>query len=90
MKKAIYIVKYSRGAWDDYEEVDVFVTESKSKAEKYRAKFNRILKKWKTHYSKYEDESLGWIKDEYEEHYFMRWYSLREVNGCYIKEIEQR
>ena len=89
----IYLVKYYGGEYEDAYERIIFATKSKTKASKYTAKFNRILKKWKQHYTQYEDKRYGimpWLKDDYVEKYFHRWSQLRDITNCYYKEIEIR
>ena len=78
----IYIVMYSEGSYDDYRENIVFATENKNTASKYVRKFNRILKKWKKHYSQYETTKCGfrWIDDDFIDPYYNRWYSLSKFN----------
>jgi len=84
----MYVVMYSEGQYEEYREIIVFVTKSKSKAEKYQARFNRIMRKWYDYYSQYETRSK-WIADEHLQH-FDRWFFLRELNDCFIKEVEER
>jgi hypothetical protein len=88
----IYLVKYYGGSYDDNYTVNIFATSSKSKATKYRAKFNRILKKWKAYYSQYETNKLGfnWIDDSYVDNYYNRWSFLSRINMCYYEEVEVR
>jgi hypothetical protein len=89
----IYLVKYSGGSYDDYYNVIVFATTKKSKATKYCAKFNRILKKWKEYYSQYEEDKYGWkwiYKEEYINQYFNRWYKLKNINKCNYEKIPVR
>ena len=65
--KKIYLVKYYGGSYESSYEHIIFATISKSKATKYTAKFNRILKKWKQHYAQYEENKFGimpWLKDK--------------------------
>jgi hypothetical protein len=87
--KIIYIVTYSTGEYDDYNENDIFATFDKIKAIKYVRRFNLLKDKWCKHYSKYNGD-YRWIKDEYVEKYFYRWYIFHELNNCFIKEIEVR
>lgn len=84
----MYIVKYSAGEWDDYYQVNIFVTADKELAEKYVEKFNSILKKWKDYFSQFVDE-YGLFKEEYEEMYD-RYYVITKVDICYYNEIEFR
>jgi hypothetical protein len=90
--KKMFIVKYSFGSYEDHHVVIIFATTKKSTATKYVTKFNRILKKWKKHYSQYEqnDTGLNWIKEEYIEKYFDRWHCLRNINRCYYEEVPLR
>ena len=91
-KNKIYIVKYYGGSYEDFYETIIFATNSKSKAYKYRARFNRILKKWKKHYSQYETRNVGlfrWLGDEHIK-YYNRWSSLSRVTQCNVQELELR
>lgn len=86
----IYIVGYN---YTNYEgEEIIFCTTSKSKADKWRRKFNRILKKWREYYSQYEEKqgSLNWIKDEYVETKFGRWHKLHDIYEAFAWEVELR
>lgn len=92
----IYIVSYSSGDYEDYSNKIIFATMSKSKATKYVTRFNKILKKWKDYYKIYEEKKiwsnklLTWIKDEYVEKHYDRWYMLQNINKCRYIEIELR
>lgn len=49
------------------------------------------LKKWKEYYKQFEDDSsFKWLKDEFVEAHFKRWYSLRNITKCYYDEIDVR
>ena len=92
-KDKIYIVKYYGGSYEDYYETIIFATTSKSKAYKYRARFNRILKKWKKHYSQYETRNMAgmfWIGEEFVNKYYTRWSSLNRYTQCNVQEVELR
>lgn len=88
----IYIVKYSAGQYDSYDEVTIFATTKKSIATKYVTKFNRLLKKMKEYYSQFETNEMGiiWIKEEHAERHFERWYQMNRINRCYHEEISLR
>ena len=86
--KKIYIVKYQTGDYIDYTRVNIFATENKKEAQKYVRRFNKILKKWKKYYAKFEDFDY-WIKDEHISK-FDRWYQLCYTQKAYIEEIEKR
>jgi hypothetical protein len=85
----MYLVKYHGGDIDDSYSTAIFVTVSKYTADKYAEKFNAILKKYKDHYKKYEDEQ-GWAKEEYVQEYSERWWQLQNITACYVEEIELR
>ena len=87
----MYIVEYTGGSYDDFYTHSIFITDKKSKATKYCTKFNKLLKKWKKHYSQYEDNRKGmtWIKDDCIEKY-KRWSDLRNISHCYWNEIDFR
>lgn len=91
MKSKIYLCCYTTGDYDDYRVIIVFATTNESKAKKWVSKFNKILKKWSYYYSQFEDDRFGfrWIKDEYVEKYYDRWYSLYKTNKAFIQEIEK-
>ena len=92
MKNKIYLCCYSTGEYDDYRVITVFATMNKSKASRWASKFNKILKKWSYYYSQFEDDksTINWIKDEYVEKYYDRWYSLYKTNNSFIEEVELR
>ena len=92
MENKIYLCCYSTGEYDDYCVITVFATTNKSKAKKWVSKFNKILKKWSYYCSKFEENKFGyrWIKDEYVEKYYDRWYSLYKTNNAFIEEVELR
>jgi hypothetical protein len=90
--KKMYIVKYYGGSYDHFCETIVFVTDKKATATKYVTRFNKILKKWKEHYSQYEERSIlgfKWIKDTFK-HKFPRWYALSNITKAYWEEIQVR
>lgn len=92
-EKQMYIVKYCGGSYDDFYDHTIFVTDNKKTATNYVKKFNSILKKWKDYYNQYtstEEFAIDWIKDEYSDKYFDRWYSLRAVTKCYYEKVEKR
>lgn len=88
----MFIVKYCGGGYDNYYTNNIFVTNNKSKATKYVTRFNNILKKWRKHYDQFEHSVDGtpWIKDEFADQHFNRWNSLRDINRCYMDEVEFR
>ena len=92
MNKEYYLCYYSVGEYDDYREVNVFITNDLKKSKLWVRKFNNLIKKWKSHYSQYEEIKCGfpWIKDEYTEQYYDRWSSLRDINNANYNIIEFR
>jgi len=95
MKKAtdkIYIVKYSEGSYEDYRENIIFATINKSTATKYVTRYNKILKKWKEYYSQFEEikSGINWIKYEFINTKYNRWYFLRKLNKCFYEKVEIR
>jgi hypothetical protein len=85
----IYIVSYSTGEYEDYRECNIFATFDEQKAIAYVRRFNSLIDKWYNYYSKYNGD-YRWIKDEFVEKYFNRWYIMHELNDCSYKEIEVR
>ena len=79
MKERIYIVKYSKGNYDDWIEIDLFVTKHKQTAIDYVAKFNTILEEWKDFYNK-----------DYEDHFNGRSYILSSIHESYFTTIQTR
>ena len=87
-----YTVGYSRGSYEDYREIIVFVTFDKKKAQKWCKKYNKMLIKWKRYYDKFtKDVGFKWYDSEkhgYE--FYDRWHSIFELNGASYKEYEIR
>ena len=82
------LVSYSRGSDEDYQEIHLFVTDDKEKAEKYIEKANAILEKWQMFY---EEKSTGEANGDYEQYTFTpRYVQLEEINGFFTEEIEVR
>lgn len=79
-KKYMWIVRYSRGSWDDFVRINVFVTTDEEKAKAYCEKFNRILTKWKEYWGQIEET----------EYNFNRWNEVLETNNSYYDKIEIR
>ena len=77
--KQMYIVKYSIGSYDDWREVDLFVTEYGEFALEYAAKFNTMLKKWKDFYG-----------NDYKDHFNGRMNYLNSIDKAYIQTIQTR
>lgn len=89
--KKIYIVSYKEGDWDSEYEVFIFATCNKKVATNYKKRFDKILKKLKKHYSKYEVYKNGnkWLSEEHIE-IFERWCRIKDAKPCIITEVEQR
>ena len=88
----VYLVKYSQGRYDTFEVTDIFVTFNEETAINYMNRFNYLIKEYRKFYSKFEETNSrvrNWIKDEYND-YYDRWYWLREINDCFIVEMEIR
>jgi len=84
-----YLIKYC-GGWDieDRYSTVIFVTDKKSIATEYCAKFNKILKKWKDYYKQFETKGgFRWIEKEHADKHFDRWYNLRNIKECYYEEV---
>ena len=54
MNAKYYKCYYTCGEYDDYQIIDVFITNNLNKAKRWSSKFNKIIKKWKLYYSRYE------------------------------------
>jgi hypothetical protein len=83
----LFIVKYSKGCWDDFVKVTVFVTKSEVTAKEYVDKFNRILLRWKRYWSVLEG-SDEWYEDNCTN--FARWNLIKEMNEAYYEKIQTR
>jgi radical SAM superfamily enzyme YgiQ (UPF0313 family) len=88
--KKIYIVKYSSGSHDDFFVKEIFVTFNEELAKKYVDKFNFLFGKWKSYFYEFEDHEEEWLKDEYINTMFERWYKIRNINKCWFESIELR
>ena len=75
----MYVVSYSIGSYEDYYEINIFVTDKIETAISYVAKFNKLLKRLK-----------GKCDKQYEELHWNRCWEIEEVNGCFYKAIETR
>lgn len=92
-KQNIYIVKYAKGSYEDYEEIIIFATMDEIKANNYVRKYNIILDKLKTQYHKYGDHSGGFstIKKEFiRSNVFYRFYEVFKLRRCFYEEVELR
>ena len=78
-KQKIYIVKYAKGSYEDYEEITIFATMDEIKAKDYISKYNMILDKLKT-YNQICRNTNSLI------------YSLnkKELHQCFYEEVELR
>jgi len=90
MEDEVYVVYFSAGQYDGYDETIVFATTKKSTATKYVTRFNKIHKKWRKYYRQFEEEDGHWIKDEYSKAHYSRWYMLYDINGCSYYTTKQR
>lgn len=90
----IYLVKVDTGEYDSRDDFPLFASPNREKADQYKNRYNTLLKDLKNFYSRFEegDEVLGtvWIKEEYAEEWFDKWYKIRNINGCFVEEIEVR
>lgn len=90
-KGKAYLVGYSTGDYETYRRVTVFTTLSKSKAQKWVRKFNRIIREWKEWLSQFEEvDGIVWLKNEYIGKWFNRWRRISEISKAYCEEIELR
>ena len=89
MKDKMYLVKYSTGSYDDFYQIEIFVTHDTIKAEKYIEKFNTILNNWKDFIKKYENDGH---RDEtkFVDEFSNRYWDIKETNHAFIEEIEVR
>lgn len=83
----MYIVSYSKYAYEDRETFHVFVTGDEKKAIEYVNKFNGILDKWTNYYNQFTWNYS--LKEEYKKYYY-RWITLKDFNEAYYDEVEFR
>ena len=91
----MYLVKYSKGSWDDYFEVPLFVTESEDIAKEYVDKFNTILKKWKSFFEDTKPDIISLSSEDYNAFYdkypiLYRYYDVTEINGAKYEQIKRK
>jgi hypothetical protein len=96
----MYIIKKSRGSWDDYSEDSQFITESEKYAKSYCDKANNLLIKLKDFFVEIDNklEEMGISDDEIEDkdrHKFLvdlwiRYHRFGETNRWYYEPIEIR
>lgn len=86
--KKMYMVKYSKGAYEDFEEITIFVTNSKEKADAYAVRFNTLLDELIYHYKKmykFNDDDI------YESDYYgTKLCKVMDINSCFVEEVEFR
>jgi len=84
-KQIVYLVKYSKGSYDDYFETNIFVTADKKKAKAYIKKANKLLgrtKKWLRNYEKQHVYMPSWFVD--------RWLQISGINKFFIEKVQIR
>lgn len=89
----MYLVKYSKGSWDDWHEVNVFVTESEEVAQEWIEKFNNKLEVWSEFFRslRYEGLSIEASDALYDTHpIVLRYYDVVEINSASYELIEKR
>lgn len=90
MSNKIYLVKYSKGLYDDYHTVVIFATKSKETADRYVKKFNRILDYWLDHMNSFKDK-WGYRDDnKCTTAISHRYYEITDVGQAFINEIDIR
>jgi hypothetical protein len=77
----MFIIKYSVGSNDDYEQRTIFVTSSRIIASNYVLKFNTLVEKWKEYYNNNETPLYGTIQEIF---------FYQDVWECWFEEIEER
>jgi len=83
MKEIVNLVSYSQGAWDDYCETPIFVTDNIDKANAYVEKFNNKLSKVKEYFKDFDS-------DDTDHPHWDRWYLFRDINSAFVTKIEKR
>jgi hypothetical protein len=93
MNKTHYIARYSTGSYEDYTNIDVFVTEDKELVERWVEKFNSKLECWKDYFKRFGNAYYNYtILDEafYDKVNNDAFYRVMECNGAFYSEIEFR
>lgn len=86
-KKVIYVVKGAYGSYGDYTEFSLFATFDKQYAERYKAKYNRILDLASDFY---ETKVIDYDGNEDNIIHFDRYMEIIDLNYATIEEIEVR
>ncbi len=90
-KQYMYLVYYSQGVWDDYVKLEIFVTMDQAKAQAYVDKFNCLLNKWKSYFSKMEGIDDAWLLMHlHSNEKLMRASQIINTNQAYVEKIEVR
>jgi len=86
----MYVVKYSKGSYDDYHELDIFVTADKQVVDKYIEKFNKRLDYWKEYMNSFKDE-YGYRDDKKcTTAISYRYYDVVDIGYAFVEEVELR
>lgn len=84
-----YIVKYSRGIYDEYREYNVFITSSISLAHRWCEKANQIKDKWFKYYDKITEE-LSHEDSDFANHIHHRFNQVTDYGVAWVEKIERR
>ena len=86
-----FLVRYSEGSYDEFQQVPIFTTDSEETAQKYVLKFNNILEKWKLIIYEAYDENLNsdYNIDKIKTIGF-RYYDICEIHGANYIKIDKR
>ena len=90
MNEKMYLVKYSTGSYDDYCQIEVFVTKSRETADKYVERFNKKLDYWNEYMKSFKDEYGFRDEKKCTTAISYRYYDITEVGYSFIEEVEVR
>ena len=87
----MYLVQYSTGGWDGWDEHQLFVTSDKCMADAYAEKMTRVGAKLAKYYNElYYVSSIENVSQERLRIILCKYYKWGDFNQCYVSPIEVR
>jgi len=86
----MYLVKYSTGSYEDYHQIEIFVTKSRETADKYVLRFNKKLDYWKNYMKNFQDKYGYRDETKCTTSISYRYYDIIEVGYSFVEEVEIR
>ena len=88
-----YLVYFTKGDYEDTNNICIFFTRSEKKANKWVKKFNSLLDKKRTELKPYlkKEWGHGYVKDKYINKWQgKQWELIHDISFAYYEEIEVR